>query len=68
MQEQLSARLREGKIAELIADDQVGAHQMFGQSPGAPGTSLGFQHVDQIPEVEEAAMGPVANDRTRDGD
>ena len=46
---------------------EVEAHQVFGQPPGAPGAGLGFQLVDQIHDVEEAAPGPIADDGPCDG-
>jgi hypothetical protein len=42
-----------GEIARLVQDDEVEAHQLFGQPPGATSAGLGFQLVDQIHDVEE---------------
>jgi hypothetical protein len=47
---------------------EVEAHQVFGQPPGATSAGLGFQLVDQIHDVEEAAPGSVADDGPRNGD
>jgi hypothetical protein len=47
---------------------EVEAHQVFGQAPCAAGAGLGFQRVDQIHAVEEAATGSVADDGASDAD
>ena len=67
MEQELSAGLSEGQIPQFIQDDEVEAHQMFGQPSSAAGAGLRFQLVDQVHDVEEAATSSIADDRTRDG-
>jgi hypothetical protein len=47
---------------------EVKAHQVFGQAPCAAGAGPGFQLVDRVHDVEEAATGPVADDGASDAD
>ena len=57
-----------GEISQFVQDDEVEAHQVFGQAPGAPGAGFSRHLVDQVHDVKEAARGPVAGDSARDGD
>ena len=63
VEQQLTARLAERQIAQLVDDDDVVAQQLLRQSPGAAGGFFLFQLIDQIDQVEEAASGALADDR-----
>src|SRR5690554_3489076 len=66
MEQELSAGLSEGQITQFIQDDEVEAHQMFGQPSSATGAGLRFQLVDQVHDVEEAAPSSIADNCTSD--
>ncbi len=60
VEEQLSARLCEGQVAEFIEDDEVESGQVVGQPPLFAAAGLGLEPVHQIDDVVEAAAGAVA--------
>jgi len=60
VEQELPARLRERYIAGLVEHDEVEARQVVGHAALLPATGLGFEPVDQINDVEEAAAGPAA--------
>ena len=55
MEEQLSAGLGEGQIAEFIEDDEVEPGEIVGDAALLAAAVLGLEPVDQIDDVEEAA-------------
>ena len=59
--------MAEGKIAELVDNDEIMAQEGLRQ-PSAAGRFLGFELVDEVNEVEEAAARPGANDGGGDRD
>ena len=68
MEEELPAGLGEGQIAELVEDDEVEAGQMIGKSALAAVAGLGFQLIDEIDDVVEAAAGAAADAAAGNGD
>jgi hypothetical protein len=68
VEEELAAGLVEGKIAELVDDDEVVASEGFGQSAAAPGRLLCLGLIDEIDEVEEAPARSGADHCRGDGD
>ncbi len=68
MEEQLAAGLGEGQVAELVEDDEVEAGEVIGDAALAAGAGLGFELVDEVDDVEEAAAGAAADAGARDGD
>ena len=68
VEQELSARLGEGKIAQLVENDEIHAGQMLGE-PALPSVaSLGFEPVDEIDDVVEAATGTIADTASGDSD
>ena len=59
MEEELSAGLCEGQVAEFVEDDEVAADELLCGTPLAPGTKLGLEVVDQVDDVvAPAACAP----------
>jgi hypothetical protein len=55
------AGLGEGQMAEFVENDEVGARQVVGHAALLSAAGLGFQPVDQINDIEEAAACPIAD-------
>ena len=55
VEQELSAGLREGEIAKLVEDDEVEAREIVSEPPLTARSPLGFEPVDEIDGVEEAA-------------
>ena len=55
MEEQLTAGLGEGEVAELVEDDEVHAAEVVGDAALAAGTGFGLEPVDEVDDIEEAA-------------
>ena len=55
MEQQLSAALREGQIAEFVESDEVHACQVIGKVALTVCTGLCLEPVDEIEHIEEAA-------------
>jgi hypothetical protein len=68
VEEQLSACLSEGQIAEFVQHDEVEAGQLIGHASLAASSHLAFQPVDQIDDIVEAPSGTAANARSGDRD
>jgi hypothetical protein len=68
VEQKLAARLGEGKIAQLVENDEVHAGQMLGE-PALPAVAgLGLEPVDEIDDVVEAAAGTIADTASGDSD
>src|SRR5262249_27373921 len=61
VEEELSARLREGQIAELVEDDEVQAREVVREPPLTPAARLDLEPVDEIDDVVEASTSAAAN-------
>ena len=57
VEEELSAGLSEGQIAEFVQDQEVEAGDQVGGAPLALGAGFGVELVPQINDVEEPALG-----------
>jgi hypothetical protein len=68
VEQQLSADLGEGQIAELIEDDEVETGEEVGEPPLAAGAPFGLEAVDQVNGVEEASARPGSDTAPRNGD
>ena len=68
MEQQLAAGLREGQVAELVEDDEVEAGEVIGDAALAAGAGLGFELVDEVDDIEEAAAGTASDAGAGDGD
>src|SRR5690606_14135522 len=68
MEQELSAGLGEGQIAEFVEDDEVLAGEVIGHAPLAGGPAFGLELVDEVDDVEEAAAGAVADAGPGNGD
>ena len=68
MEQQLSAGLREGQIAELVEDDEVQTGQEVSKPALASCAPLGLEAVDQVDGGEESPTRSGANAASRDGD
>ena len=55
MEQELAAGLGEGKVAELVEDDEVEAGQIIGEAALPSGARLRLEPVDEIDGREEAA-------------
>jgi len=55
VEQQLPAGLGEGEIAEFVEDDEVEAREIVSEPPLTARSPLGFEPVDEIDGVEEAA-------------
>jgi len=67
MEKKLAASLSEGQIAEFIKDDKIETCQVIGETALAAGTGFGFQSVDQIDDIVEAAARTTTNTGPSDG-
>jgi len=67
MEEQLSAGLGEGEVAELVEHDKVEAGQVIGEPSLPAGTGFALQSVDEVDDGVEAASGAAADASPRDG-
>ena len=54
MEQQLSAGLGEGQIAEFVEDDEVEARQIIGEPALAASSTFSLESVDKIDRGEEA--------------
>ncbi len=68
MEEELSAGLGEGQVAEFVEDDEVASDELVCGAALAPGTEFGLEVVDQVDDVVAAATGALADAGARDGD
>src|SRR5580704_3690241 len=68
MEQQLTAGLGEGEIAEFIEDDKVKAREIIGEPSLASGAAFGLELVDEIDGGEESAGRPGADAASRDSD
>ena len=53
MEQELSASLGEGQIAEFVEDDEVHPRQMLGKPALVPIAGLGLKPVDEVDDVVE---------------
>src|SRR5579872_4442035 len=69
MEEELTAGLGEGQIAEFVEDDEVEAGEIVGDSSLASSPAFGLELIDEIDGGEEAPARscPDAAPRDRDG-
>src|SRR5208337_3586105 len=68
MEQQLTAGLGEGEIAEFIEDDEVEAGEIIGDPSLAAGAAFGLEPVDEIEGREEAPTRSSADAASRDSD
>ena len=68
MKEELANRLREGKIAQLIEDDEVEAGHVIGQSALLATVGVCLKAIHKVDHIVEPTAGAVADERTGDGD
>ena len=68
MEQELAARLGEGKIAQFVENDEVHAGQMLGEPALSSVAGLGLEPVDEIDDVVEAAAGTIADTASGDSD
>ena len=68
VEQELSAGLREGEIAEFVENDEVEAREIIGEPSLAARPALGLKSVDEIDGVEEATPRARADTASRDGD
>ncbi len=68
VEQELAARLGEGKIAQLVENDEVHAGQMLGEPALSSVAGLGLEPVDEIDDVVEAAAGTIADTASGDSD
>src|SRR5262249_19760466 len=61
VEQELTAGLGEGQVAEFVEDYEVAGNQLVGDAPRPPGAGLGLELVDEVDDVEEAAA-PAAAD------
>ena len=62
VKQQLATSQSEGKITQLVQDDEVEAGELARKRSGFADPGLLFEAIDQIDGVEEAASGPGAHD------
>jgi len=69
VEQHLPARTREGQVAQLVQDHEVGARQLRGQPPCLARARVRLQLVDEVDRVEEAhARLALAGAVRADGD
>lgn len=68
MEEQLTAGLGEGQIAQLIEDDEVQPGHVVGEPTLLAAAGLCLEAVHEVDDVVEAAAGAVANEGAGNGD
>ena len=61
MEEQLTAGLGEGEVAKFIENDEAQAAEVVGDAALSAGARLGFELVDEVDDIVEAAAGAAAN-------
>ena len=59
MEEQLSARLSKGQIAEFVEDDEVHSGEIFREAPLTARPGLGLKPCDEFDGVENRPRFPV---------
>ena len=67
-EEELTAGLSEGQIAELVEDDEIEAGEVIGDAALASGARLSLEPIDEIDDVVEAGTGRVSDAAAGDGD
>jgi len=67
VEQELAAGLCERQIAEFIEDDEVHAGQVIGKPTLTNIAGFGFEPIDEIDDVMEAAACAIADAATRDG-
>jgi hypothetical protein len=68
VEEELTAGLSEGQIAELVEDDEIEAGEVIGDAALASGARLSLEPIDEIDDIVEAGTGRVADAAAGDGD
>jgi hypothetical protein len=68
MEQKLAAGLGEGKIAQLVKNDEVHPGQMLGEPALSSVAGLGLEPADEIDDVVEATAGTIADTASRDSD
>ncbi len=68
MEEQLTAGLGEGQLAQLIEDDEVQPGHVVGETTLLAAAGLCLEAVHEVDDVVEAAAGAVANEGAGNGD
>ena len=68
VEEQLSAGLGEGQVAEFVEDDEVAPGELVGGAALASGADLRLEAIDRVDDVVEAAACALADAGPRDGD
>src|SRR5438552_4617829 len=68
MEQQLSAGLVEGEIAEFVDDDEIVTQQGLDDATAFSGSLFLFKLVDEVDEIEEAAARSGADDDGGDSD
>jgi hypothetical protein len=68
MEQELSAGLSEGQIAQFIEDDEADTGEMIGDASLAAGTRFGLEAIDEIDDVIEPAAGTGLDATAGDGD
>ncbi|MGY4502591.1 hypothetical protein ACVWYH_006548 [Bradyrhizobium sp. GM24.11] len=67
VEEKLSTGLDEGKITEVVQDDELHPGQMLGEASLSSVASLGLEAIDEIDDVVEAAAGTSPDATSGDG-
>ena len=67
MEEKLTASLGEGQIAELIENHKIEACEVISKTALAAGAGFGFQPIDQIDDIVEAATRTAADTGASNG-
>ena len=60
VEQELAASLGEGEVAKLVQDDEVEAIQVICQATLFAAAGLGFETIDQVDNVVEAAARAVS--------
>jgi len=68
VEQELSAGLGEGEIAEFVENDEVHAGEVIGEPALPAAAGLGFEPIDEIDDIVEPAAGAGADAASRDGD
>jgi hypothetical protein len=68
VEQQLAAREREWKIAELVEDKEVDTCQRVRGASGVAEFALHLELVREVDSVEEARLAPLADDAARKTD
>ncbi len=67
VEEELTAGLGEGQMAEFVEDDEVEARELQGQPTLASAAGFGFESIDQIHHVVETTSSTSADAAASDG-